>query len=110
MLVSNFYNHLFSFNVGLVCEQWLVTDKAKGQWEKFKAMLDDAKATTTIDVEHSGPLENATISGTPSFLSKLATHLARHFRFIFLCPGSEIYHFIGLFFLLSHPCSQMTTN
>ncbi|KAG5538434.1 hypothetical protein RHGRI_019117 [Rhododendron griersonianum] len=43
-------------------DEWLVTDKAKGQWEKFKAMLDDAKATTTIDVEHSGPLENATIS------------------------------------------------
>ncbi|XP_058224614.1 putative threonine aspartase isoform X1 [Rhododendron vialii] len=43
-------------------DEWLVTDKAKGQWEKFKAMLDDAKATTTIDVKHSGPLENATIS------------------------------------------------
>ncbi|KAH7835014.1 hypothetical protein Vadar_022062 [Vaccinium darrowii] len=44
-------------------DDWLVTERAKRQWEKLKAMLDDAKAMTRrIDVEPSGSLENATIS------------------------------------------------
>lgn len=53
-------------------DDWLVTERAKRQWEKFKAMLDDAKAMTRrIDVEPSGSLENATIlEGQPCDFSK----------------------------------------
>ncbi|KAH7863531.1 hypothetical protein Vadar_018711 [Vaccinium darrowii] len=50
--------------LAIFCEQWLATERAKRRWEKFKAMLDDAKAKTKIiDVESSGPIENATRSG-----------------------------------------------
>ncbi|CAL5353289.1 unnamed protein product [Camellia sinensis] len=46
-------------------DEWLVIEKAKRQWEKYKSMLDDAKAMKEkIDEElSSGTQENAAVSG-----------------------------------------------
>ncbi|XP_057497934.1 putative threonine aspartase isoform X1 [Actinidia eriantha] len=46
-------------------DKWLVTERAKRQWEKYKAMLSEAKAMTACShIElSSGPQENAAISG-----------------------------------------------
>ncbi|KAF5930665.1 hypothetical protein HYC85_031538 [Camellia sinensis] len=51
----------------IVWKQWLVTEKAKRQWEKYKSMLDDAKAMKEkIDEElSSGTQENAAVSDNP---------------------------------------------
>ncbi|XP_028069960.1 putative threonine aspartase isoform X4 [Camellia sinensis] len=45
-------------------DEWLVIEKAKRQWEKYKSMLDDAKAMKEkIDEElSSGTQENAAVS------------------------------------------------
>ncbi|GMP89986.1 hypothetical protein CsSME_00041324 [Camellia sinensis var. sinensis] len=59
-----------SYLLCIVWKQWLVIEKAKRQWEKYKSMLDDAKAMKEkIDEElSSGTQENAAVSGTPCHL------------------------------------------
>ncbi|KAL7198540.1 hypothetical protein ACSBR2_020934 [Camellia fascicularis] len=51
-------------------DEWLVTERAKRQWEKYKSMLDDAKAMKAeIDGELSSSTQaNAAVSGTPCHL------------------------------------------
>ncbi|XP_028069952.1 putative threonine aspartase isoform X3 [Camellia sinensis] len=53
-----------SYLLCIVWKQWLVIEKAKRQWEKYKSMLDDAKAMKEkIDEElSSGTQENAAVS------------------------------------------------
>ncbi|KAF5953311.1 hypothetical protein HYC85_006167 [Camellia sinensis] len=48
-------------------DEWLVTERAKRQWEKYKSMLDDAKAAKAeIDGEPSSSTqENAAVSVLP---------------------------------------------
>ncbi|CAL5331562.1 unnamed protein product [Camellia sinensis] len=48
-------------------DEWLVTERAKRQWEKYKSMLDDAKAVKAeIDGEPSSSTqENAAVSVLP---------------------------------------------
>lgn len=53
-----------------IWKQWLVTEKARLQWQKYKAMLDDAIAKKKISsVEpFCSPQETAVLSGIPSLL------------------------------------------
>ncbi|CAL5424733.1 unnamed protein product [Camellia sinensis] len=55
-----------SYLLCIVWKQWLVIEKAKRQWEKYKSMLDDAKAMKEkIDEElSSGTQENAAVSAS----------------------------------------------
>lgn len=51
------------------CWQWLVTKRARNQWERYKAMLDDAKNMTSnagagITLEPQG---SVAMSGTSFF-------------------------------------------
>ncbi|XP_052192855.1 putative threonine aspartase isoform X2 [Diospyros lotus] len=50
-------------------DEWLVTERAKRQWERYKAMLDDARASTAeIDIQFSSSLQkNAAVleNGVP---------------------------------------------
>ena len=47
-------------------QQWLVTEKARQQWQKYRAMLDDAMAK-----KKNSSVETAMLSG---ILSLLYTH------------------------------------
>ncbi|XP_052192861.1 putative threonine aspartase isoform X5 [Diospyros lotus] len=48
-------------------DEWLVTERAKRQWERYKAMLDDARASTAeIDIQFSSSLQkNAAVLAQP---------------------------------------------
>ncbi|KAL7204050.1 hypothetical protein ACSBR2_017168 [Camellia fascicularis] len=55
---------------GSNASHWLVTERVKRQWEKYKSMLDDAKVMKAeIDGElSSSTQEDAVVSGTPCHL------------------------------------------
>ncbi|CAH2041026.1 unnamed protein product [Thlaspi arvense] len=86
-------------------DKWLITEKAKRQWEKYKAMLDDAKnRTARIDAELcSSHQENGAVldpdeevdTSRPSLLvtQVLFRHLESErqiFVLILLCSGERI--------------------
>lgn len=42
-----------------VFEQWLITERARNQWRKFKTMLSEVEAKSTLSAEeHLGETEN----------------------------------------------------
>lgn len=52
-------NYLF-----VIWRQWLVTEKARTQWRRYKAMLDDAKAVNEApDIKMFNAKETNAISG-----------------------------------------------
>lgn len=61
--------------------QWLVTERAKEHWKKYKAMVDDAKAKTEISAVElpCSPQETAGIAGTSSLfmLKRLVLSLSK---------------------------------
>lgn len=57
---------LFSVLFLHLVQQWLVTEKAKIQWKKYKAMLHDAKAASDVFRPPCSPQEATSISGTSS--------------------------------------------
>lgn len=64
-----------------ILKQWLITERAKAQWKKYKAMVDDAKSktgTSNVGLSRS-PKETAPILGNlPS--SDFAQINPFHFR------------------------------